>query len=86
MANSMVSLEDAWKKHNNCNIVIYYNQFSNGQLVPGLYCEKYGTWIQWLKHSTANQLLASGVKQTIVKPKRRNGHPVTWASKEELGI
>lgn len=68
------ALEDAWRKHADCELVIYYKKFSNGEVVPGLYCKSFGTWIQWLDIKTADELIAEGVELTVTQPKKRRGH------------
>lgn len=80
------NLEDAWDKHQNCQTVIYQKQFSNGEVVPGLYCKDYGIWIQWLDIQTADELILEGIEVVLEQPKKRKGHPVKWTNAEELGI
>lgn len=79
-------LEDAWDKHDKCELVIYHKQFSNGEVVPGLYCKEYGIWIQWLDIKTADELILDGMEVVLTQPKKRKGHPVKWITPEELGI
>lgn len=86
------TLNDAWDKHENCEMVIYHKKFSNGDVVPGLYCKEYGLWIQWLDIKTADDLILSGVEVVLTQPVKKKGHPIKrmtiseWLSREELGI
>jgi hypothetical protein len=92
MRYSEYTIVDAWKKHENCEMVIYHKKFSNGDLVPGLYCKQYGLWIQWLDIKTADDLVLSGVEVVLTQPEKLKGHPIKrmtadeWFSKAELGI
>jgi hypothetical protein len=80
------SLEDAWRKHQHCELVIYHKKFSNGEVIPGLYCKQYGIWIQWLDMQTADELILEGIEVVLEQPKKRKGHPVKSWTAEELGI
>lgn len=79
-------IEDAWDKHHNCELVIYWKKFSNGDIVPGLYCKQFGIWIQWLDIKTADEFILDGMEVVLEQPKKKNGHPVKWITLEELGI
>ncbi len=78
------SIENAWDKHHNCQIVIHWKEFTNGDIVPGLYCKDYGIWIQWLDVITANELISNGIEVVTTQPKKRNGH--TWLDPKVLSI
>lgn len=79
-------LEDAWDKHDKCELVIYHKQFSNGEVVPGLYCKEYGIWIQWLDIKTADELILDGVEVILTQPKKKNGHPRKWKRASDFFI
>lgn len=81
-----LQLSDFWDKHEKCQVVIYNKKFTNGEVVPGLYCKDFGIWIQWLDIKTADQLIAEGIEQILEQPKKKKGHPVKWTSAMELGI
>ena len=67
-------------------MIIFWKEFANGEVTPGLYCKDYGIWIQWLDVNTAKELILSGVEQTSIQPKKKKGHPVRSITLEELGI
>jgi hypothetical protein len=77
-------LKDFWHKHQTCQVVIYNKKFTNGEVVPGLYCKDFGIWIQWLDIETADQLIDQGVEQVLEQPKKRKGHPVKRLTVEEF--
>lgn len=81
------TLEDAYHKHSDCELVIYWNKHNDGRTVPGLYCKQYGIWIQWLTETLAQDLIDNeNVEVVLEKPKKRSGHPVRWWDPKELGI
>jgi hypothetical protein len=80
------SLEDAWRKHEKCEMVIYHKAFANGEVVPGLYCKQYGIWIQWLDIKTADDLILEGIEVALEQPKKKNGHPVQWLDRRHEWI
>jgi len=87
MTKYYYQLEDAWRKHQDCDIVIYWNQTKNGRLVPGLYCKEYGTWIQWLDERVAYDLIdTENIEVVLIKPVKKKRHPIKWITTEELGI
>lgn len=86
MSFKTLTLAEVWDKHHDCEVVIYHRQFRNGELVPGLYCKKYGIWIQWLDPAQAAEYISLGVEVVTTQPKKRYGHPVKWISMKELGI
>lgn len=78
-------LEDAWRKHEKCDIVLYWNSTKNGRLVPGLYCKHYGTWIQWLDEKVAYDLIDNeNIEVVLIKPKKKKGHPIKRLTVEEF--
>lgn len=83
MAKLHYSLEHAWKKHENCEMVIYNKKFSNGEVVPGLYCKEYGLWIQWLDIQTADELILEGIEVILTQPIKKSGHPIKRMTLEE---
>jgi hypothetical protein len=80
------TLQDAWSRHHDCQVVIYHKKFANGDVIPGLYCGQYGIWIQWLDMQTADELMLEGIEVVLEQPKKRRGHPVKWIAPAELGI
>ena len=70
-----MQLADYWNKHHNCELVIYWKRFNDGQVVAGLYCKHYGNWIQWLDIQTADELILEGVEVVLEQPKKLKGHP-----------
>jgi hypothetical protein len=75
------TLLNAYVKHRDCEVVVYHKKFSNGDVVPGLYCKAYGTWIQWLDIKTADDLILSGIEIVLEQPKKIKRHPVPWKTK-----
>lgn len=69
MAN--YSLEQVWNYHSKCNTAIYWRQFVNGDLVPGLYCMDHRKWIQWLDIETADFLIQNGVSVVEEDPTKK---------------
>ena len=69
-------LEDAYNKHEHCELVIYWKQFADGTLRPGIFCKEYGIWIQWLDDSTAYDLIDNHhIEVVLEQPKKKPGHP-----------
>lgn len=86
MSLKNLTLEEVWDKHHDCELVIYHKLFSNGRVVPGLYCKPYGTHIQWLDYRQADEYINDGTEVVLTKPKKKNGHPVKWLDPKDLGI